>query len=268
MVLETGRSYRSNNTNLEEAQAKKTKADVQVEGRCFYLAIQIAICDDRRQDSDFVSVLVQEWSKAREIPVRLACFSSAEAFLFRYEEQKDWDLLLLDIEMEHMDGVRLAKRIRTENDAVMIVFITGYSEYIAEGYEVAALHYLVKPLQREKFFSVLDRAAVKLKENAGSLTIQMVEETVRVPFYTIRYLDVQKNYVTVHAKREHTVKRPLSELANELDGRFFRIGRSCIVNLDAVRRVTKTEVILSDGSALPLPRGSYEPLNRAIISHT
>lgn len=232
------------------------------------MAIHIAICDDRQEDSAFVSALVRDWAEASGIAVRLDCFSSAESFLFRYDEQKDWDLLLLDIEMERMDGVCLAKRIRAENEALIIVFITGYSEYIAEGYEVAALHYLIKPLNPEKLFSVLDRAAVKLQQNAACLTLRTVEETVRLPFYTIRYLDVQKNYVTVHARQDYTLKRPLRELANGLDERFFRVGRSCIVNLDAVRRVTKSELILSDGTALPLPRGSYEALNRAIIAHT
>lgn len=201
------------------------------------------------------------------IPAQMELFPSAEAFLFRYAEQKDWDLLLLDIEMAAMDGVSMAKAIRRDNEAVQIVFITGYSEYIAEGYEVAALHYLMKPVKPEKLFAVLDRAAEKLRQNEGYLTVQTTEETIRVPFYAIRYLDVQKNYVTVHAQADYTVKRTLSEIEAELDRRFFRIGRSCIVNLDSVRRVTRTDVFLSDGTVLPLPRGAYEPLNRAIIDH-
>lgn len=229
--------------------------------------MRIAICDDQRKDSEYISALVREWAERQKVSVQLERFPSAEAFLFQYEERKDWDLLLLDIEMAQMDGVSLAKAIRQDNQAVQIVFITGYSEYIAEGYEVAALHYLMKPVKPEKLFSVLDRAAEKLRRNEGFLTVQTTEETVRLPFYTIRYLDVQKNYVTVHAKADYTVKRTLSEMEAELDRRFFRIGRAAIVNLDLVQRVTKTEVRLSDGTALPLPRGAYELLNRAIIAH-
>ena len=91
---------------------------------------------------------------------------------------------------------------------------------------------------------------------------------VRLPFYEIRYLEVRQNYVTLHAKREYTVKRTLGEFEKELDQRFFRVGRSLILNLKDVRRVTRTEVRLSDGTVLPLPRGAYEPLNRAIIERT
>ena len=73
--------------------------------------------------------------------------------------------------------------------------------------------------------------------------------------------------MTVHARADYTVKRTLSEMEAELDRRFFRIGRATIVNLDLVQRVTKAEVRLSDGTALSLPRGAYELLNRAIIAH-
>ena len=83
-----------------------------------------------------------------------------------------------------------------------------------------------------------------------------------------RYLDVHQNYVTVHAKADYTVKRSLGEFERELDGNFYRAGRGMILNLRQIRRVTRTEVHLADGTALPLPRGAYEPLNRAIIART
>ena len=82
------------------------------------------------------------------------------------------------------------------------------------------------------------------------------------------YLDVRQNYVTVHAKGDYTIKRSLNDFEKELDHRFHRVGRSMILNLKYIQRVTKTEVRLSDGTVLPLPRGAYEPLNRAIIQHT
>ena len=126
----------------------------------------------------------------------------------------------------------------------------------------------MKPLKEEKFFSVLDRAAEKLKQNERCLNLELSGEMVRIPFYQIRYLDVHQNYVTVHAQQDYTVKRTLGDFEKELDDRFFRAGRALIVNLTLIRRVTRTEVHLSDGTVLPLPRGAYEPLNRAIIAHT
>ena len=164
-----------------------------------------------------------------------------------------------------MDGVEMARRVRRENGTVQIIFITGYSDYIAEGYDVEALHYLMKPVHEERLFAVLDRAVTKLKQEERCLNLELSGEMVRLPFYEIRYLDVHQNYVTVHAGEDYRVKRTLSEFEKELDSRFVRAGRALILNLKYIKRVTKTEVWLSNGTVLPLPRGAYEPLNRAII---
>lgn len=227
---------------------------------------KIAICDDSAVDQNYVLNLTKEWAVVAQHTLHIDIFPSAESFLFHYAEQKDYDILLLDVEMGDMDGVSLAKQIRKENDTVQIVFITGYSDYISEGYEVAALHYLMKPVKKDKLFSVLDRAAEKLQKNDRILTFEVTGETVRVPVYQIRYADVQKNYITIHAKEDVTVKMPLGDLILMLDERFYRVGRSLVVNLTLVSKITKTEIYLQDGTILPLPRGAYEGVNRAIIS--
>ena len=230
------------------------------------MAYRVAIVDDSRQDADYVQHFLNAWAQERQVEVQGERFSSAENFLFQYAEEKAWDMLLLDIEMVGMDGVELAKRLRRENETVQIVFITGYSDYIAEGYEVAALHYLVKPVKKEKLFSVLDRAAQKLQKNEKVLHFEIGGEMVRIPVYQIRYADVMGNYVTIHALTDYTVKMPLGELEKQLDDRFYRVGRSAIVNLTQISRVTKTEIKLTDGTAIALPRGAYEGVNRAIIN--
>ncbi|MBQ8835346.1 MAG: response regulator transcription factor [Oscillospiraceae bacterium] len=232
------------------------------------MAYRVAIVDDSAKDAEFVQDILNSWAKERQFRIQGEVFASAESFLFRYAEDKEWDILLLDIEMGAMDGVTMAKKVRRDNEAVQIVFITGYSDYIAEGYEVAALHYLMKPVNREKLLTVLDRALEKRKQEERCLNLELSGEMVRIPFYEIRYLDVRQNYVTIHARTEYTVKRSLGDFEKELDIRFCRVGRAMILNLKYIQRVTKTEVRLSDGTVLPLPRGAYEPLNRAIIQHT
>ena len=230
------------------------------------MSYRAAICDDSTTDAEFVGSILHQWAAERGIEVESERFASADAFLFRYAEDKSFDLLLLDVEMPGTDGVTLAKTVRQENEAVQIVFITGYSDYISEGYEVAALHYLMKPVKEEKLRSVLDRAVEKLTKNEQVLHFEAGGEMVRVPIYQIRYADVLGNYVTVHARTDVTVKMTLGELEKQLDECFYRVGRSALVNLTQISRVTKTEIRLSDGTAIPLPRGAYEGVNRAIIN--
>ena len=228
--------------------------------------VHFAICDDNNIDSNYVSNLVNKWANERKYQINIDIFDSAEAFHFHYDGNKDYDILLLDIEMKKMAGVTLAREIRKTNKSVQIVFITGYSDYIADGYDVEALHYLMKPLKEEKLFVVLDRAVNRIIQNEKYLLLNYYDETIRIPLHEIVYIDVDRNYVTIHSNQDYTIKKTLGEIEKELDKRFFRIGRSVIVNLKYISRVTKTDVFLANNTILQLPRGVYDSLNRAIIN--
>ena len=230
------------------------------------MKINFAICDDNRIDSQYVNELIKKWARNKKYQIHIDIFQSAEAFLFHYTQNKEYDILLLDIEMKKMDGVTLARMIRKSNKSVQILFITGYSQYIAEGYDVEALHYLMKPIKEEKMFDVLDRAVTKLIQNEKHLLLKLSDEMIKIPLHEIIYIDVNRNYVTIHANKDYTLKKTLGEIEKELDEKFFRIGRSAIVNLKYITRITKTEVFLSNGFSLPLPRGIYDALNRGIIN--
>ena len=227
---------------------------------------KIAICDDFEQDAKYIASAVNKWAEKERILLDVEVFPSADSLLFHYADHKDFDIMLLDIEMPSMSGIELAKKIRLENDAVQIIFITGYIDYISEGYDVAALHYLMKPLSEDKLSEVLNRAVLKIRKNEKSLFLSISGEMLRIPIYQIKYLEVQQNYVTVHAKKDYTVKKTLGKFESELDERFYRIGRSFIVNLSCIDKITKNSVHLSDGSVIPLPRGQYESLNKAFIA--
>ena len=229
---------------------------------------KIAVCDDSEADRKHLSNLARQWASRTACQLQISEFPSAESFLFQYAEEKDFQILLLDIEMGVMDGVAMARKLRRENDTIQIIFVTGYSDYIAEGYDVEALHYLLKPVDVEKLFNVLDRAAAKLNKNERVLNLEAGGEMARIPVYQIRYADVQGNYVTIHAREDYVVRKTLGELAEMLaeDGRFYRVGRSAVVNLSCISKVTRKDIYLNDGSTVPLPRGAYEKVNRAIIN--
>ena len=177
--------------------------------------------------------------------------------------------MFLDIEMkpDGMNGVELAAKLRKNDHAIQIVFVTGYMEYIADGYDVEALHYLLKPVTEAKIDSVLERAIQRLKDREKALFLQTADGSMRVLISEIRYLEVRRNYVTIHAEEAYTVKRTLHELEQELDACFFRTGRSYIVNLRYVRKITKSQVVLKDGAQVPLSRGLYDEINRAMIQY-
>ncbi len=230
---------------------------------------KIAVCDDNPADAGYVADIIRRWAQARAVLMEIERFPSAEAFWFQYEENRCYDILFLDIEMEPegMNGIELAAKLRKNDSSIQLVFVTGYMEYIADGYDVEALHYLLKPVTEEKLGSVLARALARVKAREKELFLQTTDGSVRVLNSEIRYLEVQRNYVTIHAAEEYTVKRTLGDLEKELDESFFRTGRSFIVNLRFVRKITKTQVFLKDGAQVPLSRGLYEGINRAMIQY-
>ena len=229
--------------------------------------MKLVICDDNPADIDYITGLVGEWRRQTGAGVEILSFPSAEALLFSWEENRDMDILLLDIEMGEISGMKLARHLRRAGAAMQIVFITGYMDYIAEGYDVEALHYLLKPVTGERLGQVLDRALERIRTREHMLWLTLQDGVVRLSVYEIRYLEVMRNYTTVHGAEDYSVKRSLNDLERELDGGFYRIHRSFIVNLRFVKRITRTEVILKDGTALPLSRKHYEGLNQALIAY-
>ena len=227
------------------------------------MAYRIAIVDDSKTDTAYVQHLLTDWAK----PCRAEVFPSAERFLFRYTGDKAWDILLLDIEMGGMDGVTLAKRIRQDNSTVQIIFLTGFSDYMAEGYEVSALHYLMKPVSKDKLFAVLDRAAAALQKADRAILLPAGGEMLRLCAEQVQYVEAFSHTVAIVTGTDtFQVKMPISEIEKMLGEGFIRCHRSYLVGLKHIARLSKTEVILDSGKALPLSRSAAAPVHKAFIS--
>lgn len=193
-------------------------------------------------------------------------FCSAENFLFQYAEKNDYDILLLDIEMGAMDGVSLAKRIREDNETVQIIFITGFPDYMEEGYEVSALHYLMKPIVEEKLHSVLDRAIKNIVKTEKRLCVTFDRQTDYVLLNEIYYIEAQKQYVAIHAVgKVYRMKTSLSDTEKLLDEYFFKCQRSFLVNLRYIKRILPNCVVLKNDEEIPISRGMAEKIGKEII---
>lgn len=232
------------------------------------MAYRIAICDDSEVDAAFVQGILNGWASSRQADIQSEVFPSAERFLFRYAGDKAWDILLLDIEMGAMDGVTLAKKVRRDNEAAQIVFITGFSDYIAEGYEVSALHYLMKPVREDKLFTVLDRAAAALQKTERFVLLPVGGEMLRLPVGQIQYVEAFSHSVAIVAGTDTIqVKMPISEVEKLLGEGFVRCHRSYLAGLKYIARLSRTEVILDSGKALPLSRSAAALVHQAFISY-
>jgi len=230
------------------------------------MKISVAICDDEPIQIQYVSSAVQAWAAANSHLCKISSFPSAEAFLFEYSENKAFDILLLDIEMGSMDGITLAKKIREQSYAIQIVFITGYSNFIAEGYEVSALHYLMKPVSKEKIGEVLNRAAKNIKRLPERISFMTGGNPVFMDKYDILYAEAAAHNVSLHTvKGIYTIRMGIGEAERLLGDGFFRCSRSFIISLEHIARITKTTVTLDDKTEVPLGKGLYETLKQTFM---
>ena len=230
--------------------------------------INITICDDERTEIAYLTALVTKWSDMRGRTMRLSDYETAESFLFVYEEDKMTDILLLDIQMRGMDGMELARQIRYDNDAMQIVFITGFPDFVAEGYDVSALHYLIKPVKEDKLFEVLDKAAERLAKPEQTLLVQAADKTARIPLSDILYVEAFAHNVVIQTKTAMIETRAnIGEIEKSIGDAFVRCHRSYIVGLRHIRSITRTEVVLDSGKTIPLSRRLYTEVNLAFIEY-
>lgn len=228
----------------------------------------IAICEDNITDLNYISTLVSQWAKATDNNVHIETFPSSEAFLFYYTVDKSYDILLLDIEMGSINGVQLAKQIRKDNDEIQIIFITGYPDFIAEGYEVFALQYMMKPVVQSKLFSTLDKAVKNLGKVEHSVVFSNNGEVYRILESDIMSIEVFAHSCIVRTtKNTYEVKSSISELEKALGESFIRCHRSYIVGIKYIKSISKTDVILDNGIKLPLSRSNRNLVNQAFIRY-
>lgn len=225
----------------------------------------IGICDDDERQIAGLRGILGKWAIHKPFALTIEEYTSAESFLFSYPD-KPCNLLLLDIEMKGLNGMELARKLRAQKDMLPIVFITGYSEYMNDGYEVEALHYLIKPLDEEKLFSVLDRY-LKRYTPEQEIVLPCEDGMVRICPDEIVYGEAEGKKTKLYLADRNEVLCPLGigECRKMLTDDFICCHRSYIVNLRYIRSIGKMELRLDAGKEIPISRRLYKEVNQKFI---
>lgn len=228
------------------------------------MPLTIAICDDNEDQIKELRRLLGEWSADQPFALDIDEYISAESFLFSYPD-KPCDLILLDIEMKRLNGMELAKKLRDRGDMLPILFITGYSEYMSDGYEVEALHYLLKPVDKTKLFAVLDRY-IRRRAPENEIMLTCDEGSLHISPEMIVYCEAVGKKTHVHLQDKTLVcTMGIGSMKNILPEGFIFSHRSYIVNLRYVRSIGKAEIALDNGASIPLSRRLYKDVNDRFI---
>jgi len=233
--------------------------------------IRTAICDDEANIRAYLASLIQAQPYACEI-VEYASVGDCLA------DTQEINLLFLDIELNPpgsgMDGMALARKIRERDSEAqpVIIFVTGYEQYVFDAFDVGAFQYLLKPVNEEKFAQVFARAVEQIKASrtppqmVRALTLPSANTSRTVPLDNIYYIESRNHQVTLHLKDgAFTCYAKIGDLESELAEQFFRIHKGYLVNLSYVEAYSKTEVTLINGDKLLLSKYKYQDFAKAYL---
>jgi len=227
--------------------------------------LKIAICDDNKEHRKEIKSTVSSILFDRD-DLELESFSDGiDVITLINNRLFVFDLILLDIKMPIADGLTVAKTIRENQLSTDIMFITGYDEYVYEGYTYKAYAYLKKPVSASRLSKELNRYLYD-RENSGLnyLILSYGGCRQKLNIQHIDYIESFKRKVSIvmgASNFEYYAK--LDDIEQHCSGRMIRTHQSYMVNLQKISRLTKTEATLDNGKIIPVSKRYYESTCRA-----
>jgi DNA-binding LytR/AlgR family response regulator len=170
------------------------------------------------------------------------------------KEHNPYDIIFLDIEMDGLDGIETAKKIRVFDENVIIIYVTSHTQYVYDAFEVFPLRFLVKPVEYEKFKEIFLIAYEKLKKSKRMIYLNIDKKTVRINCSEIYYIESDKRILIFHTK-DDTIRAygKLNDYASQLyKNDFIQVHKSYLVNFNHVDKFSPDSLEISDGIIIPI----------------
>ncbi len=229
--------------------------------------ITAAIVDDDPNIRETLQAALITDTQKRRIPVQLSVCASGSEFLTLPQEK--WDLVLMDVEMPGQNGIETARQLRRVNERATIIFITNYIQYALEGYEVQAFRYLLKPIDAAQFEQVVGTALDEIHHRQTAyLQLKGRSEIIRLAIDELIYAETERGHLLLHTPGKvlecySTMEKLEQELKQEA---FFRCHSSFLVALEAVRQIEKQDVVLKDGTRVPVSKNRKKGMKQALTN--
>lgn len=236
--------------------------------------VRIAICDDEAYFRELVSDYITEYMSGTETPYEIDGYSSGKSFLALGPDILNYQIVFLDINMEGMDGIETAKRIRKASQQIYLVFVTAYLDYTLEGYKVDAVRYLLKRDQglKEALNECMDAIFRKMNYAAPKVKYKFHEGEHTLSLERLVYVESKLHKLEFHViegeETVYTLYGKLSAVEAQLKNQpFIRVHQSFLVNMKYIRHIERYRVVLNHGEEFPVPRARYQEVSAAYLAY-
>lgn len=229
--------------------------------------IYIAICDDEEFMRDELTRKVHDFFAGKKADISILQFAGGSELL-GYDKQLD--IIFMDIQMQGMDGMQTAKKLRERDYKGFLIFVTVMKELVFRSFEVQAFDYLVKPIDEQCFLNMMQRLLSVIETGIHSrLFVQKGNECMIIPFDDIVCCEIinRKIYLRLVQQKAIDYYDKIENLEQKLDSRFFRCHRSYLINLRHLKSYNKGIAYLSNGEKIPVSRLRSEEFAHAILEY-
>ena len=231
--------------------------------------LRIALCDDEGVFLKFVRDIISGYLEQKGLSFAVECFSSGESLLEDKVRLDSFDLVILDVEMNGLDGISVAKNIRESNDKVIIAFLSAHMKYTTDGYHVQAVRYILKDKDDlEKYLlECLDHVLETISQNDRSITLDFTIGKRTLKISDIVYLKTSRNYtvfvVTFDTRETYMIRKPLKNMTDIMAAfDFVPVSAKETVNLSHVRSVSRYMATLDSGAEISISQKKYNDFYR------
>ena len=222
----------------------------------------IAIVDDIKEERVLLRTRLEKIFHQKDMGFHCCEYENGEAFL---EASKDQDItvLFLDIYMDGANGIEIAKEFRKSNKDCLLIFTTTSTDHALEGFQVRALHYLVKPYSENDISALADEILSRIPDSGKYIDVKVNGSNIQIPFRKIIYAEHFSHMIHIHTdgERELVTRQSFDSFITSLkmDPRFYQCNRGVVINLE--------HAVDFDGTGFRLDNGSNVPVSRKLLKN-
>lgn len=228
--------------------------------------IMIAVCDDNESDRAVILGMLSEYMDINNYYVKIDNYSSGEEFLAADVSQ--YKLVIFDIFMGELNGIETAKKLIAEHENCRIIFCSTSNAFAAESYDVDAMRYLNKPIDKEKFFGTLDRF-FHIHTSMRTITVKQNRMDEHIYINEIIWVEAEGHKCTVHTLKGDIVTRtPFAQICDELaDAGFVKPIRYALVSLKYIATIPTDVCTMKNGDTVPISRDKRAEIKKTFSEY-